>query len=58
MEPHVRGKMHEIMWALSIQGYTYAQIGRIFNDMNRGSVKRIVDRRPRGYVPKWRKVSE
>lgn len=57
MENHLKEKRNELMWALSLQDYTNAQIGRIFN-IHRATVKRIIDKKPRDWQPKWKKVQE
>jgi len=48
METHVKEKRAELIWALSIQDYTFAQIGRIFN-INRSTVLRIIKEMPKGW---------
>ncbi len=63
MEQHIRNKRNELIWALSLQEYshsitgfyTHAQIGRIFN-IDRSTVKRIVDGMPKDWKPKWVKA--
>jgi hypothetical protein len=55
MENHVREKRDELIWALSIQDYTHAQIGRIFN-LNRSTILRILADKPKDWKPKWIKV--
>ena len=57
IENHIKEKRNELMWALSLQDYTHAQIARIFNT-HRSTVKRIVDKKPRDWQPKWKKVQE
>ena len=52
LEPFLAEKREEFCWALDIQGYNYAQIGRLFK-INRSSVMRIIDARPKEYKPKW-----
>lgn len=55
MEIHIKDKRDEIIWALSLQDYTPAQIGRMFN-INRSTVLRILDAKPKDWKPKWVKV--
>jgi hypothetical protein len=55
MENHVREKRDELIWALSLQDYTQAQIGRIFG-LNRSTVLRIIEAKPKDWKPKWVKV--
>lgn len=57
VEKHLKEKRDELIWALSLQDYTQAQIARIFG-VYRSTVKRIVDRKPRDWKPKWQKVQE
>jgi hypothetical protein len=57
LEGHLREKRAELMWALSLQDYTQAQIGRLFG-VDRSTAKRIIESRPRDWSPKWVKVQE
>lgn len=52
IEQHLRQKRQEIIWALDLQDYTDAQIGRLFN-ISRVKVKRILNRRPEDWKNKW-----
>lgn len=52
IEEHLKDKREELVWALSIQGYTNIQIAKIFN-LGRMAIKRIVDRKPKDWIPKW-----
>jgi len=52
MEPHLREKRDELIWALDLQGYTLAQIGRIFN-RNRATILDVIKKKPKDWVPKW-----
>lgn len=56
-ENHLRQKKFEIIWALDVQGYTDAQIARMF-DCHRSTIMRIMQQRPKDYTPKWIKVRE
>lgn len=57
LEHHLREKRNELIWALSMQDYNHAEIGRIFN-MDRSNVRKVVARKPRDYKPKWQKVQD
>ncbi len=52
MESHLKEKRAELIWALSLQDYTNAQIGRIFN-INRSTVLAILRAKPKDWQPKW-----
>lgn len=52
---HLIEKRNELIWALDYQGYSGEEIGVIFN-INRSSVKRILDKKPSDYKPKWVKA--
>lgn len=52
LEPYLEDKRNELLWALEAQGYTRAQIGRMFNE-NRVTVHRIMTAKPKGWVTKW-----
>jgi len=52
MEIHIKTKRDELIWALSLQEYNDAQIGRIFN-LDRSTIHRIIRRMPSDYKPKW-----
>lgn len=49
-------KRKELIWALSLQDYSYQDIGDIFG-VHRSTVKRIVDAMPKNWTPKWVKVN-
>lgn len=55
IEEHLKDKRTELIWALSQQDYTDAQIARIFN-CNRVTIMRIVAKKPKDYKAKWIKV--
>lgn len=55
MEEFLREKREELVWALSAQGYTDAQIGRLFN-VSRATIFHIIRRKPKSYKSPWRKV--
>jgi len=52
LKEHLREKRNEIVWALLAQGYNYADIGAMFN-INRSTVLRIDNQKPKNYQPKW-----
>ncbi len=55
LENHLKEKRSELIWALSLQDYTHAQISRIFN-CNRVTIMRIINKRPKDYKAKWIKA--
>lgn len=55
MKKHLRDKRIELIYALSLQDYENVEIGEIFN-INRSSVMRIINKRPKDYKVKWIKV--
>lgn len=57
IEKYIKEKRNELIWALALQGYTGAQIGRIFN-RDRSTVLRIIGMKPVRWTPKWVKVEE
>ena len=56
IEQHLKDKRQELVWALSLQDYKDAEIGRIFN-MSRVAIKRITDNMPKDYKVKWVKTN-
>ncbi len=56
LEKHLREKRNELIWALSCQDYTQAQIGRIFGMRHRSTVMHIVNKKPRDWTTPWIKV--
>lgn len=52
-------KRNELIFALlePEQGYTYTDIGIIFNDLNRSTILRIARKKPKNYKPKWIKIN-
>lgn len=52
---HLIDKYQELAWALSLQDYTAADIGVILN-RHRSVIKRILDKKPVDWHPKWVKV--
>ncbi len=52
---HLREKRNEIIFALlePNQGYSYADIASIFNNLNRSTILRIAKTKPKNYKPKW-----
>ncbi len=57
IEMHLKSKRNELMWALQLQDYTPAQIGRIFN-VDRSTAMRVIGSRPKDWRVKWHKVQE
>ncbi len=55
IENHLLEKRNELIWALDLQDYTNAQIGRIFN-LNRATVLRVIAMKPKDWKPKWVKA--
>lgn len=55
---HLREKRNEIIFALlePNQGYSYADIASIFNNLNRSTILRIAKTKPKNYKPKWAKI--
>lgn len=58
LKGHLREKRNELIFALlePNQGYSYAEIAAIFNNLNRSTVLRIAAKKPKNYKPKWAKV--
>lgn len=49
---HIRDKRDELIWALSLQHYTFAEIGEIFK-LNSSTILRVVKAKPKDWKPKW-----
>jgi hypothetical protein len=58
LKGHLREKRNELIFALlePDQGYSYSDIGAIFNNLNRSTIMRIAAKKPKNYQPKWVKV--
>lgn len=56
VEQHLMDKRDELVWALSLQDYNRADIGKIFN-VHRSVISRIMKKKPRDWKPKWIKAS-
>tara|TARA_Y100000310_G_scaffold230871_1_gene233422 strand:+ start:1578 stop:1793 length:216 start_codon:yes stop_codon:yes gene_type:complete len=52
MKIHIKHKRDEIIWALSQQDYTFADIGEMFK-LNASTVFRIIKEKPKDWKPKW-----
>ena len=54
MKIDTKGKRNELIWALGDkdQGYTYQEIGEIFN-INKSTVLRILKSKPKEWEVKW-----
>ena len=55
IEQPLKEKQYELIWALSFQEYTQAQIARIFNT-SPTAIMRIINKRPKDYKVKWVKI--
>ena len=52
LERHLKQKRDELIWALSLQDYTDAQVARLFG-IGKVTVKRIMLKKPKDWKPKW-----
>ncbi len=58
----IRNKKHlldiyeAIVWSLSAYGLNDSDVGLVLN-RHRSVIKRVSDRKPKGFEPKWVKVS-
>lgn len=52
---HVIEKRIELLYAISLQGYTMSEMAFIFG-MPKSTVHKYVSTRPKDWTPKWRKV--
>ena len=50
-------KRLELIWALSLQGWTHEDIADILRPVDRSNVTRIINKMPEGWQPKWVKRS-
>jgi len=57
VESFLLDKRNELVWALSFQNYSDAQISRMFN-VHRSTILRILRQMPRKWEPKWIKASD
>ena len=57
IEKYLALKREELIWALSLQEYTIAQIARIFR-LHEANILRIIRKRPNDWKPKWKKIIE
>lgn len=54
LEPYLKEKRNELLWALMEQGYTDAQLLRMWQSVTSAmAMKRIRDQKPADYKPKW-----
>lgn len=58
MKNHLGEKREELIWALSLQEYSFADICEIFNIKHRSTVMRIIARKPENWLPRWVKRSD
>lgn len=56
-EQHILDKRKELVWALAKQGYTMAQLGRLFN-ISRARVSIIAKEMPTGWQSPWKKYQQ
>jgi DNA-directed RNA polymerase specialized sigma24 family protein len=52
MKAHIQNKRSELIWALSLQDYSYSEIGEVFK-LNSSTIMRIVNQKPKNWKPKW-----
>ena len=52
MKKHIKDKRDELIWALSIQDYSLAEIGTVFG-LNSSTIMRIIRNKPKDWQPKW-----
>jgi DNA-directed RNA polymerase specialized sigma24 family protein len=52
MKIHLHNKRDEIIWALSLQDYSYGEIGEMFK-LNPSTIMRIIKQRPANWKTKW-----
>ena len=46
-------KRKELIWALSLQGYTHEDITEILRPVDRSNITRLISQMPIGWTPKW-----
>lgn len=46
-------KRLELIWALSLQGWTHEDIADILRPVDRSNVTRIISKMPQGWESKW-----
>lgn len=57
VDKSLKEKRNELIWALSLQRYTPAEISKIFGSVShRSTATRIIAKMPKGWLPKWKKV--
>lgn len=50
---HLLDKRDELIWALSLQDFSLADIAFMFNIGHREQVSRIIKKKPSDWSPKW-----
>lgn len=50
------GKRTELIWALSLQSFTQADISYILRDADISTISRTINKKPKGWKPKWIKI--
>jgi len=53
---YIFDKRNELIWALRHQGYSFGDIGVMFN-LDRSTIFEIVGKSPKDWQPKWIKVT-
>lgn len=53
VKQHLLEKRDQLIWALSLQDYSFADLCEIFNIKHRTTVMRIVAQKPVGWIPPW-----
>jgi hypothetical protein len=49
----LKEKRKELIWALSLQGFTHEDITEILRPVDRSNVTRIISQMPEGWESKW-----
>ena len=49
----LKEKRQELIWALSLQGFTHEDIAEILKPVDRSNVTRIISQMPDGWESKW-----
>lgn len=55
IKAYLLDKREELIWALSLQDYSNTDISIIFGIKHPTQVLRIVERKPKDWMPKWHK---
>lgn len=57
IEELLENKRKELLWALSLQGFTHEDIAKILRPVDRSNVTRLINQMPKDWQPKWVKRS-